>query len=123
MSRYGLWPHESSSVSRAQVALEHALESVIDAQTHLDEERRRIGLPPVPRAFFLAHEIDDLVNQRVAQKAAAEAPKSSREREDFEQTIPNLCRRIGKLIAAFSARECTHYSSTQAMLPPDLNQL
>jgi transposase len=26
-----------------------------------------------------------------------------------ERTIPRLCRRIGKLIAAFSARECTNY--------------
>jgi transposase len=30
-------------------------------------------------------------------------------RKAAEQTIPNLCRRIGKLIATFSARECTDY--------------
>jgi transposase len=32
-------------------------------------------------------------------------------RKAAEQTIPGLCRRIGKLIAAFSARECTNYFS------------
>jgi transposase len=30
-------------------------------------------------------------------------------RKAAERTIPNLCRRIGKLIATFSARECKHY--------------
>lgn len=30
-------------------------------------------------------------------------------RKAAERTIPALCRRIGKLIAAFSARECTNY--------------
>jgi len=30
-------------------------------------------------------------------------------RKAAERTIPFLCRRIGKLIAAFSAKECTHY--------------
>lgn len=32
-------------------------------------------------------------------------------RKAAERTIPGLCRRIGKLIAAFSARECTNYFS------------
>ncbi len=30
-------------------------------------------------------------------------------RKAAERTIPYLCRRIGKLIATFSARECAHY--------------
>lgn len=30
-------------------------------------------------------------------------------RKAAERTVPGLCRRIGKLIAAFSARECTNY--------------
>ena len=30
-------------------------------------------------------------------------------RKAAERTIPHLCRRIGKLIATLSARECTHY--------------
>jgi transposase len=30
-------------------------------------------------------------------------------RKAAERTIPRLCRRIGKLIAAFSATECTNY--------------
>jgi transposase len=30
-------------------------------------------------------------------------------RKAAERTIPHLCRRIGKLIATFSATECTHY--------------
>ena len=30
-------------------------------------------------------------------------------RKAAERTIPRLCRRIGKLLAAFSARECTNY--------------
>ena len=32
-------------------------------------------------------------------------------RKAAERSIPGLCRRIGKLIAAFSARECTNYFS------------
>ena len=32
-------------------------------------------------------------------------------RKAAERTISGLCRRIGKLIAAFSARECTNYFS------------
>ena len=32
-------------------------------------------------------------------------------RKAAERTVPGLCRRIGKLIAAFSARECTNYFS------------
>jgi len=30
-------------------------------------------------------------------------------RNAAERTIPHRCRRIGKLIATFTARECTHY--------------
>jgi hypothetical protein len=30
-------------------------------------------------------------------------------RKAVERTIPHLCRRIGKLIATFSARECKNY--------------
>jgi hypothetical protein len=44
-------------------------------------------------------------------------------RKAAERTIPGLCRRIGKLIAAFSAGECTNYFSHAAMFLNDRNPL
>ncbi|MGO9701426.1 MAG: hypothetical protein ACLPKT_14855 [Methylocella sp.] len=74
----GLWPHLTSSVSRAETALEHALESVVDAQARLDKERARIGLPPAERAWLFAREIDGIVEQRLKAKAEADAEEKPR---------------------------------------------
>ena len=44
-------------------------------------------------------------------------------RKAAERSVPALCRRIGKLVAKFSARECKNYFTQPVMLLNDWNPL
>jgi hypothetical protein len=94
--------HLRSTVAERQSALERAVEHAVAAAQQLDEARAAIGMPPHDRLFYLANEIDDLLDQRAAK---AEANLSPWQRDKLERQRQREKVGLGDLPSLEACRE------------------
>lgn len=81
--------HLRSTIAERQSALERAVENAVFAAEQLDKARAVIGQPPAERSFFLATEIDALLDARTKARAKPlshyEMDKAEREKAKAER--------------------------------------